>query len=78
MSLAIDSESCLTLSSSFCAQPSEVAMLFDSIVLFESTKLPLKTDALAARVGEVMDLKGLDVCNSLERDKACWRGVVAA
>ena len=21
-----------------------------------------------------MDSKGLDVCNSLERDKACWRG----
>ena len=21
-----------------------------------------------------MDSKGMDVCNSLERDKACWRG----
>ena len=25
------------------------------------------------RVGQGMDSKGLDVCNSLEQDKACWR-----
>ena len=44
-----------------------------------STKLLLKTDALAARglegiVGEGMDSKGLDVCSSLEQDNTCWLG----
>ena len=43
-----------------------------------SMKFLLKTNALAARglkrhcKVEGMDSKGLDVCNSLERDKACW------
>ena len=41
-----------------------------------SKKFLLKTDALAALkawCSRGNGFKGLDVCNSLERDKACWR-----